>query len=140
MVVSLIYVGIQIRQNTAAIQTSTSHAVYQLHQEQQLLVLENSDVAAVVLKANRAPDTMTPVDSLRYNRYLNIRLNLREAVYEYTIQGTRGKEVAAGWLAGLRDLPCTPGMARYWADRKSGYHPKFRNAVDSAFAVANCRE
>lgn len=138
VVVSLIYVGLQVRQNTAAIQTSTSQEVYQQHQEQSLLLMESSEMAEIVVRARLSPAELSAADSLRYDRYLNLRLNLHEAVYTNALQGTIEPDMAAGWLDGLGDMQCQPGMSEYWTRNRDGYHTAFRMAVDSARAATNC--
>jgi hypothetical protein len=138
VVVSLVYVGVQVRQNTAAIQTSTSQEVYQQNQEQALLLMESAEMAAILLQANQDLSGLSPTDSIRYGRYLNVTLNLYEAVYANALQGTMEAEMAAGWLADMSDLRCTPGMAAYWGGRRDSYHQGFRAALDSAFAVSEC--
>lgn len=140
VVLSLVYVGVQVRQNTAAIQTSTSQDVYQQNQEQGLLVLESAEVAEILLKARQDPASLSPVDSIRHRRWLNVTLNLYEAVYANALQGTMETDMAAGWLDDLSSLRCDPGMLEYWTDRRNSYHRMFRAAVDSAFALATCPE
>ena len=81
---------------------------------------------------------MTPVDSLRYTRYLNLRLNVHEAAYTSALQGTLESRMAAGWLDGMVDDACTPGMSDHWAQWKRGYHPAFRAAMDSVITVTEC--
>ena len=138
VVVSLIYVGVQVRQNTAAIQTSTSQEVYQQNQEQSLLVMESGEMAAILLQASQDLAALSPIDSIRYGRWLNVTLNLYEAVYANALQGTMEAEMAAGWLDDMSDLRCMPGMSVYWDGRRSSYHRAFQTAMDSAFAVSTC--
>ena len=137
---SLVYVGVQVRQNTAAIQTSTSQEVYQQYQEQALLVVENADVAALLVQADRELAALSPVDSLRYRRWLNVTLNVYEAVYTNALQGTMEADMAAGWLDGLGSLRCDPGMEPYWNQQRTAYHRAFQAAMDSAFALSTCTE
>ena len=113
VVVSLLYVGLQVRQNTAAIQTSTSQEVYQQNQEQGLLVMESAEFAEILLEASRDLATLSPIDSIRYHHYLNVSLNTYEAVYTNALQGTMESDMAAGWLDGLGGLRCKAGMAAY---------------------------
>jgi len=140
VVVSLLYVGLQVRQNTAAIQTSTSQEVYQQNQEQGLLVMESAEFAEILLEASRDLATLSPIDSIRYHHYLNVSLNTYEAVYTNALQGTMESDMAAGWLDGLGGLRCKAGMAAYWDRQREAYHRAFRTAVDSAWAVAKCPE
>ena len=138
VVVSLIYVGLQVHQNTASIQTSTSLAMYQMHQDRTLIELESPELADLLLRASRSPERMTPVDSLRYARYLNLRLNVHEAAYTNVLQGTLEVGMAAGWLDGMAEDACTAGMSGYWAKWKMGYHAAFRAAMDSVISVTEC--
>jgi hypothetical protein len=138
VVVSLIYVGLQVRQNTAAIQTSTSQDVYQQNQEQGLLVMESGEMAEILLKASRDPASLSPVDSIRYDNYLNVSLNTYEAVYTNALQGTMESDMAVGWLAGMGPLRCKAGMPAYWERQQEAYHRAFRMAMDSAWAATEC--
>jgi hypothetical protein len=138
VVVSLIYVGLQIKQNTAAIQTSTSQEIYTLHQERSRIETESPEYAEFLIRAARRPHEMSAADSLRYSRFLNLKLNLQEAVYTNALQGTLEAGMASGWLDGMRDLRCLSGMAEYWQNGKSGYHPDFRAGMDSVFATTTC--
>lgn len=138
VVVSLAYVGVQVRQNTAAIQTSTSQDVYQLHQDRTLPEMENPEVAALLLRVWRSPGEVTPADSLRYRRYLNLNMNLQEAVYTNALNGTLERDMAAGWLEGMSVIICQPWMREYWGERKGGYHAAFRAAMDSVAAETTC--
>ena len=140
VVVSLIYVGVQVRQNTAAIQTSTSQEAYQQNQEMGLLVMESAEMASILFQATENLAALSPTDSLRYRRWLNVTLNLYEAVYTNALQGTMESEMARGWLHDLPDLRCEPGMGDYWEERRSAYHRAFAAAMDSAFAVSRCRD
>lgn len=137
VVLSLIYVGLQVRQNTAAIQTSTSQDVYELNQEQGLL-MESAEFAGIMLQASRDLAGLSPVDSVRYRNYLNVTLNVFEAVYTNELQGTMEPHMAAGWLHGMGRLRCQSGMPAYWAAVRNSYHRAFRAAMDSAWAVTEC--
>jgi hypothetical protein len=137
VVLSLVYVGLQVRQNTAAIHTTTSQGVYELNQAQSLLVMESAELAEILHQAE-VGDELSPADSIRYNNYLNGKVNLFEAVYTHALQGTMELEMAAGWLAGMGSLRCVGGMDAYWARKRTEYHGTFRTALDSAFSETQC--
>jgi hypothetical protein len=138
VVVSLAYVGVQVKQNTAAIQTSTSQDVYELHQQRTMAEMENPEFATLLLRVERRPDEVSSVDSLRYRRYLNLNMNLQEAVYSNALNGTLERDMAAGWLEGMSTVLCRPWMRDYWRERKGGYHAAFQAAMDSVAAIATC--
>jgi hypothetical protein len=131
VIASLIYVGLQVRQNTVAIQTATSQQVFELHRARAQVEMEDPEFAALLLRARRTPEQMTAVDSLRYDRYINLSMNLHEAIYSNVRLGTMERDMAAAWLAGLPGFVCAPGVKGYWGRFKSEYHPTFAAAVDS---------
>ena len=137
VVLSLVYVGLQVRQNTAAIQTSTSMAAYEQNQEQSLLIMESADFASIFHRASLG-EPLSSADSIRYRYYLNVRINLLEAVYTNALMGTMEREMADGWLKGMGRLGCMAGVASYWGRMRLEYHSEFRAAVDSAFAATPC--
>lgn len=97
VVVSLVYVGLQVRQNTGAIQTATSQGVNAQHAETIRLILESPEFADLLVRAERTPASMSAVDSLRYDWFLNQRINVYETVYTSAVAGTMEEGMAAGW-------------------------------------------
>lgn len=141
VVLSLIYVGVQIKQNTAAIRTDTSQSVYMMHQERVLATLENPEVAELLIRGSLTPESLSAADSLRYRRHLNLTVNLQESVYSNYLLGTLEPGMAAGWLDGMPDAVCeAEAFANYWSESRSAYQAEFVTAMDSAMVVGGCGE
>ena len=138
VVLSLVYVGVQVRQNTSAIQTNTSQSVYTQYSDVIVPVLESEALAEVISRAGRAPESMSASDSIQYDMYLNLRINVLEAVYTNSEQGTLEVGMARGWLEGMGPWKCRPGGEEYWRANAANYAPNFRMAMDSAIAVTEC--
>ena len=138
VIVSLVYVGLQVRQNTLAIQTSASHDVYQLHQDLGYLLLESPEFADLLVRVAEAPDDISQADSLRYDRYLNLRLNLFEAVYTNAVQGTMEPGMVSGWLNSMPFWICSPEARKFWQVGRLSFHPAFQAGMDSAMAATTC--
>lgn len=131
VVLSLIYVGVQVRQNTVAVQTETSQALYDYHREIEQLIAENEELAELELRVVRAPESLTPVDSIRLRRLTNLRVNLYESVYTSAQLGSVEMEMAGGWLRGLPLLACNDFTWGWWGPVRNEYHPDFAAAMDS---------
>lgn len=136
VVISLLYVGPQVRQNTAAIHASTSSAIYQQHQDLYSMMVQNPEVADLVLRMSRDSADATSIDAFRYSYFLNLRLNLLEAVFTQADRGTMDPELARGWLVTMSS--CVRGARTYWEENGSEYHAAFRAAMDSALASKTC--
>jgi hypothetical protein len=131
VVLSLIYVGVQVHQNTVAVQTETSQALYDYHREIEQLVAENGELAELELRAERASGSLTPVDTIRLGRLTNLRVNLYESVYTSAQLGSVEMEMAGGWLRGLPLLACNDFNWTWWQGARGEYHPDFVAAMDS---------
>ena len=134
VVLSLVYVGLQIKQNTIAIQTATSQAIYDYHRELQSIGMENADFEDILVRSERAPETLSPVDSSRLMRRVNLRVNLYESVYTNVLAGSMEADMAGGWLRGLAEEFCEPFTREFWSNYGYEYHPAFILAVDSVQA------
>jgi hypothetical protein len=138
VVVSLVYVGVQVDQNTRAVQTETSQSLYFQGSARVLPVLESPEVADLLLRASRAPESMSANDSVRYSYFLNLQLNEFEAAFTSVRLGTMDLEVGKGWLANMGPWSCRPDARRYWDAVSRLYHADFRVALDSAIAATDC--
>ena len=138
VVVSLVYVGVQVEQNTRAIQTETTQSLYLQGAERVVPVLENAEVAELLIRASRAPERLSPSDSLRYHYFLNLQLNEFEAAFTALRRGTMDVQVGQGWLRNMGPWSCLPDAERYWRAVSQLYDPDFRLELDSAIAVTAC--
>jgi len=75
VVVSLLYVAMQIRQNTLAIQGATTHAVTET---QQVELQWSSEIAATFTKALETPDQLTSAEAWRLSEWLNSAVVMRQ--------------------------------------------------------------
>ena len=138
VVVSLVYVGFQVKQNTAAIQTATTQGVNEQHAATIRLILESAEFADLLVRANRSPESLSVADSLRYDWFLNQRINVYETVYTSAVAGTMEEGMAAGWLAGIPGWLCLAGALEHWRENAGNYHPAFQVAMDSVIASTDC--
>jgi len=75
VVVSLLYVAVQIRQNTRAIQGATTHSVTEIQQTE---LHWSSEIAAAFTKAIETPDELTSAEAWRLSEWLNAALVMRQ--------------------------------------------------------------
>ncbi len=138
VVAGLVFVGLEVRQNTLAIQTNTSQNVYTQYMDAARPAMENPDLAELIVRADTAPGSLSLADSLRYDLYLDFNLNLYESVYTNVAQGTMEPGMASGWLRGMSRWLCQPGGENFWRAYAEDYAPIFRTAMDSVIANTDC--
>ena len=91
VIVSLIYVGLQVRQNTLAIKSQTIGSSIQLSQTE-LLWMGSKEMAQLFQKSVNAPETLTKDDIHRLNAWNISFLNGRSSDYQQYKLGTLTEE------------------------------------------------
>lgn len=90
VVISLIYVSVQIRQNTRAVRGSTLDAIT-AHQQAELRW--SSDLAAEFRKAIEAPESLSFEESWRVSEWMSSAFSSRQNEYQQYKQGLLDEEV-----------------------------------------------
>jgi hypothetical protein len=135
---SLLYVAYEIRLNTSAIQATSAQAAYEMHQENLHLYLANPQVADLRTRARLDPASLSPSDSVSWTMILNLEVNIYEMVHTAAESGAMTHEMAEGWLDGLEEWICRPGVWEWWAEARSGWVQPFVNRVDRTAEEAGC--
>jgi hypothetical protein len=135
VVVSLIYVGREIQQNTAAVQAATGQAAYEMHQARISLYMENPALAELQVRVLSNPAQLTAADSVQWHYDLNLRLNVYEMVDANLEAGTIAEDMGEGWLAGLPEWTCLPLARSYWERRRHTYTASFTRRVENALVA-----
>lgn len=133
VIISLIYVGLQVRQNTKAIQTSTSQSLYEMHQEKEIIRVTNREFAELSDKIKNRRGEVSSVDSVQWLGFLNLQVNLYESAYTNMEYGTLDPEMGESWLESLNEWVCIPLADHYWMNSKDTYVGGFRELVDTTF-------
>jgi hypothetical protein len=125
VVISLAYLGLQIRQNTNAIKASSHHSLNDSFSSF-LELLINNRRAAKILEAgimsleglnDEDRDTFYAVLSLLFNHFENTYFHYQRGLLEEA-QWTRWR-IAIGWYVGF------PGVAVWWANRAQVFSEDF---------------
>jgi hypothetical protein len=137
VVVSLVFVGFEIRHNTA---TTSSQALLDLNDAvntAMLLQSEDAELAEIVLRGHEDPHSLTAVEMLRYERLIWSVLNSMEAAFNFYEADLLTPEQYEGWLAASCAELSIPGSAFVWRKNKAAFSPRFNELLeDSCEAIA----
>ena len=136
VVVSVVFVGFEIRQNTAATRSATQQAVYESGIQSNLNVMNNERLRELLIFAEQNPEWVSTAardaDFLLVERFYLNRFNNLENAYYHFLQGTydpvlwKGQE---GWI-GL--IAREAAMRHFWLVFRDSYFPGFQAYMDSA--------
>ena len=130
VVISLVYVGLSIRQNTEAIQVSNHHALVAMDMEKNTWLRE-SEFAAIYVTAREEPEKLSKVQMQQYSTFVADTLNAWEFAYITHSNGAMDETIWNGWDGFYRSELSSGSFRRFWLDGGENFSPKFRAYVNS---------
>jgi hypothetical protein len=131
VVVSLLYLGIQIRQNTRSVRSASFQELLNHIAQVNLRVGENPEVAALYRAANEREFETGSNEELRYRAF--VQTTLRHWAHAH-IQYKEGTITQDQWnmlTTGLPHVASLPAFKAIWRQVQAGYEPEFRALVSS---------
>jgi hypothetical protein len=119
VVLGLVFVGLEVRQNTTATRSAIQQAVFEGGVEANVTVMNNQRLRELIVMTDQDPAwaATAPRDAdylLLQRFYLNRFNNLENAYYHY-LQGTYDPEVWAGQTGWVGLLSDDPLMSHFWS-------------------------
>jgi|SRR6476620_4041267 hypothetical protein len=133
VVVSLIFVGLQIKQNTRALQRNEHNSTMEQWTVIRQAIAQNREIAELMTAGLRGERVLDAADQLRLEQMLQENGWAAFHIWDRTQRGIFPKgtfEATGGAL--LQTLLTTPGGATWWQTAKHiGFHPGFVADVDA---------
>ena len=138
VIASLVFVGLQIRQNTATLQRNEHNSTMSQWTVIRMAIATDRDVAELMTAGLRGERTLDVADQLRLEMLLNENAWASFHIWERTKQGIFPEgtfELSCG--AHLRGLLTTSGGATWWRGaRQTVFPPGFVSDVDALLGEA----
>lgn len=130
VILTLVYLAHQIRQNTTAIRAQTHQAITTANLGMAMGLAESEGLAKVLVRGLADFDSLEPADRLRTVGWFNSFLKFGENTHYQYLQGSLEKTVWEGWMVILESWITQPGPRTYWTERRAAFQPAFREVVD----------
>ena len=134
IIVSLVYVGIQVKQNTKVLRLNTAHNTTEDLADLYLIPAQNSEIANIFFQGIQDIDALQGVERLRFYGYLHKFIRTYENAHYQFSSGA----LESGSFNGITEqfifVTSLPGGQAYWEERKSWYNENFRSFVDRKLA------
>ena len=130
VVISLIYVGIGVRQNTLAVKSSTLQAIAENQLEVHSILASNGDLANIVFSGATGTGSNDGVEKFRFTSWMHMAMRSMENAYFQYHEGTLDQR---NWNALCRQyLPILhSGFNKtYWKERGFMFSEDFKNFID----------
>jgi hypothetical protein len=100
-------------------------------------ILNNSDMAALIVKGNADPSSLTPEEALRYSSMLTASFRRLEAVFVQHELGSIDSELKEGFELSLISILRMPFAEQWWQTAKAVYYPAFVGHLDRRLAAGD---
>ena len=133
IIVSLIYVSLQIRQSAAVSRSATTQAFSQQY-SLQMQALFDSEFREVFFKGLAGAKNLTESEVVGFYAQLGSISRMWESFYYQKGNGALDEAMFNAWARQLMDLHATKGMKEFWDVRKHQYTPEFVEFIDSSIS------
>ncbi len=129
LLLGLIFVGFELRQNTAAVQAATMQGLTDASQEYLLLLASDRELLALYRKGRQAPDQLSEIEADQFRLLTRTRwLRFQNAFLQYR-RGTMGDE---DW-AFYESLFCRNPESS-WQDHRNALSKPFVQHVEACWS------
>ncbi len=130
VVASLVYVGLQIRQNTRDTRASNFHAITDSFNAINLQMAGNPELARIFEMGNRDLGSLSAQERVQYGFMFLAPFRVHETIFYQSRSGAGEEEL---WLAEqktMKALLSEPGARRWWKENPLSLTPEFREFVE----------
>ncbi|MBT8063077.1 MAG: hypothetical protein HKO64_12275 [Xanthomonadales bacterium] len=117
VVVTLVFLVVQIRQNTRALRSATVLESHKTTLTVYAMLLEDSMIR-VLNKGMPRPEELRGVEKAKFNAFWTATLQNYQQTFFQIRSGTYEESLYDGWWQVLRDNFLSPGFRQHWDQRK----------------------
>lgn len=130
VVVSLIYVALQIRQNTSAVRSATSQTVHEHFANWYHLLASDAELAEMAVKGLRDYGSLSEAEKVRFIALFMAFLSYSQNAFLKWREKLLAPPLWLGWELVIMNLVCAPGGKELWKDRGYLFGEEFRRYVE----------
>ena len=130
VVVSLIYVGVQVRHSAGAVRSAAATDASVTMQNWYLEMGSNRQASHIWFNAMTSPDPLSTHDEFQFMMSMHAVLLGMQNSYFLSQEGTLDAEFREAITTAIVAVKDLPGMDRYWRQRRGFFHTGFAEYVD----------
>ena len=129
VIVTLGYLAVQIRQNTASVKASTLQAMLEASAGLHDLLASDSDLGRIFLQGVGELESLAPEDRDRFHFLMLGFLRRLENIYQQGMSGLVADDDWSGLRSSTLNTLARPGAHAWWKDNSTRFNPKFADWV-----------
>ena len=134
VVISLVYLAIQIRQNTKTVLTSTRQAIHDASRSDNELILVHPHLERIYRVGRRDPAALTDEERPLFRHLLGVLFLNHEMMFLHHQHGVIDEDLWRRRQRSLRMVVSQPGVRQWWAGSanvRGNYDSGFQELVES---------
>ncbi|MFT7287340.1 MAG: hypothetical protein ACI87W_001453 [Halieaceae bacterium] len=130
VIVSLVYVGVQVNDNTAAIRSAAASDATTTMQSWYIQMGGNRQASDTWFNAMTSPDPLPARDEFQFMMSMHVAIFGMQNSYLLTKEGTLDAEFREAVSTAILGVKHLPGRHRYWRQQRGFFHAEFAEYVD----------
>jgi len=130
VVVSLVYLASQIRQNSKLLRASTASATTATSADFSSLVVQDSEVARILREGMADRSSLSEDDMQRFDALLGMAFTANNQEYQFFVDGVVARSIWENRTLALRRQLRLPGFRQWWTEWGDIYPEEFQNVID----------
>jgi len=129
IVVSLIYVGVQVTDNTKAIRSAAANDAANSIQAWYLATGTDLSTSDLFLRGVKEPESLTKSENFQFIMLMHAVMLGFQNAYFMEKEGTLDTRISNALTATMASIHDYPGWKHYWEQRKEVFSPEFQKFV-----------
>jgi hypothetical protein len=130
VVISLIYVALQIRQNTNAVRSATAQSVHEHFANWYHLIAADAELARIAVNGLRNYHSLSENERTRFIAVFMSFLSYSQNAFLKWRQGLLAPSLWLGWEQVMMNLFGAPGGKALWKERRYMFGDEFRRYIE----------
>lgn len=139
VIVSLVYLAVQIRQNTRVVRNPTHHALTVTRLDYIALVVQNPELSRILRIGSHDPEQLNEDERHRFDLIMYYLFSAGENFYYQNRQGALDSEQWERWCGTLRNYFTQPGVRAWFEKRPTRFAASFTEFLEQEFHLADSR-
>ncbi len=135
VVISLVYLAIQIRQNTRAVRSSAEHTVFQSAIDLDRMLVSDRELTRIWNLGRSNPDELNQEEERQFRRLMSMFYRNFENLYLQHENGLVDDRVFATWKTIIIQVSQQPGAIHWWQSYSEVLIEEFRDFVEKGRAA-----
>ena len=137
VILSLVYVGIELRHNTQALQHDSYQNVLDRMSNEQAILAANEDLLQIVMRAEESPESLSSIEWRRFRHLVLPSFGTWEYIYLANQDGAVSDLQWRAFEPYFLELICSPGYHKLWGELQYAFSTEFIDYMSSD-AIGSC--